>query len=60
MSTHEIVIDDPIINSLFEEPKRHYRFGETGITNEIDEGPKLARRRQTGQTNGGTIGQDPK
>jgi hypothetical protein len=28
--------DDPIINSPFEEPTRHYRFGDAGITNEID------------------------
>lgn len=31
------VIDDPVINSPFEAPKRHFRFGEDGITNEIIE-----------------------
>lgn len=30
-----VVIDNPIINSPFEEPKRHFRFSEEGITNEI-------------------------
>ena len=35
MSAHQTVIDDPVINSPFEEPSRHYRFGDNGITNEI-------------------------
>jgi type III restriction enzyme len=29
------VIDDPIINSPFREPARHFKFDEDGITNEI-------------------------
>ena len=33
----EVIIADPIINSPFEEPKRHYKFDEQGITNEIVE-----------------------
>ena len=37
MSSAPTVIDDPIINSPFEEPTRHYRFGDAGITNEIVE-----------------------
>ncbi|MFO1433035.1 MAG: hypothetical protein U1F76_23500 [Candidatus Competibacteraceae bacterium] len=28
-------IDNPVINSPFEEPQRHSRFTDTGITNEI-------------------------
>jgi type III restriction enzyme len=32
------VIDDPIINSPFREPARHFKFDEDGITNEIVSG----------------------
>lgn len=31
----DVTIENPIINSPFEEPKRHFRFDENGITNEI-------------------------
>ena len=31
----QVVIENPIINSPFEEPKRHFRFDDEGITNEI-------------------------
>jgi len=34
----DAVIDNPILNSPFREPTRHWRFGDTGITNEIVEG----------------------
>jgi hypothetical protein len=37
------VIDNPILNSPFREPTRHFRFDEDGITNEIADG----RRRST-------------
>jgi type III restriction enzyme len=30
-----VVIENPVINSPFEEPKRHFRFSDEGITNEI-------------------------
>jgi type III restriction enzyme len=33
----DVVIDNPIINSPFDEPTRHFRFGEEGITNEVVE-----------------------
>lgn len=33
--TSRTVIQNPIINSPFQEPQRHYRFDENGITNEI-------------------------
>ena len=33
----QVVIENPIINSPFEEPTRHFRFTEDGITNEIIE-----------------------
>jgi type III restriction enzyme len=31
----QVVIENPIINSPFEEPRRHFRFSDEGITNEI-------------------------
>ena len=33
----QVVIENPIINSPFSEPSRHFRFTDEGITNEIDE-----------------------
>jgi type III restriction enzyme len=33
----QIVIENPILNSPYIEPKRHFRFSEEGITNEIIE-----------------------
>ncbi len=33
-----VVIDNPILNSPFREPARHFRFDDDGITNEIAEG----------------------
>lgn len=32
-----VVIENPIINSPFEEPVRHFRFTDEGITNEVVE-----------------------
>ena len=34
----QVVIENPIINSPFDEPTRHFRFSDEGITNEIDNG----------------------
>jgi len=34
-SMSQVVIENPILNSPFEEPSRHFRFGDEGITNEI-------------------------
>jgi type III restriction enzyme len=34
----QVVIENPIINSPFDEPLRHFRFSDEGITNEIDNG----------------------
>lgn len=31
----DVVIDNPVINSPFVEPNRHFRFSEEGITNEV-------------------------
>jgi len=35
MGNTQIVIENPVINSPFAEPQRHFRFGDEGITNEI-------------------------
>jgi type III restriction enzyme len=35
-------IENPILNSPFEEPTRHWRFGEDGITNEIVEARRVS------------------
>ena len=32
------MIENPILNSPFREPARHFRFDDDGITNEIVEG----------------------
>ena len=39
----QIIIDNPVINSPFAEPRRHFRFADNGITDEI----ALGRRRST-------------
>lgn len=33
----QVVIENPILNSPFKEPRRHFRFADEGITNEIIE-----------------------
>ena len=33
----QVVIENPILNSPFAEPRRHFRFTEDGITDEIVE-----------------------
>ena len=38
----QIVIENPVINSPFEEPARHFRFDEEGITNEIVSGRRTS------------------
>ncbi|MBI5648602.1 MAG: DEAD/DEAH box helicase family protein [Ignavibacteriae bacterium] len=39
---HQVVIDNPILNSPFEEPKRHFRFDDEGITNDIVEERRIS------------------
>lgn len=34
----QVVIENPVINSPFDEPQRHFKFTEEGITNEVIEG----------------------
>ncbi|MBE9053587.1 hypothetical protein IQ243_24915 [Nostocales cyanobacterium LEGE 11386] len=31
----QVVIENPIINSAFSEPQRHFRFDDDGITSDI-------------------------
>jgi type III restriction enzyme len=34
----DVIIENPILNSPFREPTRHFKFTDEGITNEIAEG----------------------
>src|SRR6267378_2649742 len=53
----DVVIQNPVINSPFVEPQRHFEFGDRGITGKIDEGRRQSSyfvpiphgRRQTAQ-----------
>ena len=38
----QVVIENPVINSPFEEPYRHFHFTEEGITNEIVEARRIS------------------
>lgn len=38
----QVVIENPILNSPYEEPRRHFRFSEEGITNEIVEARRIS------------------
>jgi type III restriction enzyme len=38
----QVLIENPVLNSPFEEPKRHFRFDEDGITNEIVEARRVS------------------
>ena len=38
----EVVIETPVINSPFDEPTRHFRFTEEGITDEIVDGRRIS------------------
>jgi len=38
----QVVIENPIINSPFDEPARHFRFSDEGITNEIVDGRRTS------------------
>lgn len=39
----QVVIENPVLNSPFEEPKRHFRFTEDGITDEIIENRRISQ-----------------
>jgi type III restriction enzyme len=38
----QVVIENPIINSPFDEPTRHFRFTDQGITNEVVGGRRIS------------------
>lgn len=38
----QVTIENPILNSPFEEPSRHFKFGDDGITNEIVESRRVS------------------
>jgi type III restriction enzyme len=38
----QVIIENPIINSPFDEPTRHFRFADEGITNEEVEGRRIS------------------
>ena len=40
--SNDAVIENPIINRPFEEPKRHFRFSDDGITNEVIEERRIS------------------
>jgi type III restriction enzyme len=52
-----VAIDNPILNSPFDEPTRHFRFSDDGITDEIADGrresgyflPIASPRKKSGQ-----------
>jgi type III restriction enzyme len=39
----DVVIENPVLNSPFEEPKRHFRFTEDGITDEVAEERRISQ-----------------
>ncbi|MDP2898732.1 MAG: DEAD/DEAH box helicase family protein [bacterium] len=52
----QVVIENPVINSPFDEPTRHFRFTDEGITDEIENGRRtsayfvpIARPRKRGK-----------
>ncbi len=38
----QVIIENPIINSPFVEPTRHFRFTDEGITNEVVDGRRIS------------------
>ena len=38
----QVVIENPVINSPFDEPTRHFRFSDEGITDEIVDGRRVS------------------
>ncbi len=38
----QVAIENPVLNSPYEEPRRHFRFSEEGITNEIVEARRVS------------------
>jgi type III restriction enzyme len=40
--TVQVVIENPIINRPYDEPTRHFRFSDEGITNEVVAGRRTS------------------
>ena len=38
----QVVIENPVINSPFEEPSRHFKFDKDGITDEVVKGRRVS------------------
>jgi type III restriction enzyme len=38
----QVIIENPVINSPFREPTRHFRFTDEGITNDIESGRRIS------------------
>ncbi len=38
----QVVIENPVLNSAYDEPKRHFRFTDEGITNETVDGRRIS------------------
>jgi len=38
----QTVIENPVLNSPFEEPLRHFKFSDEGITNEVVEARRIS------------------
>jgi type III restriction enzyme len=41
-TSSRVVIDNPVLNSPYQEPQRHFLFTEDGITNQVIEGRRLS------------------
>ena len=39
---NQVVIENPILNSPFAEPNRHFRFNDEGITDQIEEARRIS------------------
>ena len=39
---NQVIIENPILNSPFAEPPRHFKFTDDGITNEVVEGRRVS------------------
>jgi type III restriction enzyme len=55
-NSQQVVIENPVINSPYHEPERHFRFTDEGITAEVDDGRRpssyfvpIAKPRKKGQ-----------
>ena len=38
----QVVIENPILNTPFDEPTRHFRFSNEGITDEVVNGRRIS------------------